>query len=129
MKQVGDILSPKNRWHKEVNSQEWDDRRRAFLSATKPDHCPGCRQAKPLQVHHINYDGDRHLWEYDDSELIAVCFECHKRYHAMFRTSRSLFIKIPPAKLSELLGCLKASLEYNGVEATVNKFRRLVEHG
>ena len=93
-----------------------------------PDYCPGCRQKKPLQVHHINYDNARHLWEHNDNELVAICAECHARYHAMFKTSRVLFMQLPPAKLSELLGSLAASLEVNGVEATVNKFRRLVEN-
>lgn len=128
MKSIQDIFQPKNRWQKEINSDEWRNRKRDYLRNNPVGYCPGCRQSKPLHVHHINYDTDKHLWEYDDNDLIAICAECHGRYHQLFKLSRELFVKIPPAKLSELIGCLGASLKANGAEGTVNLFRRLLEN-
>lgn len=128
MKGLSDFITPKNRWTAEINSSDWEARRKQYFRTARPHYCPGCRQDKPLQLHHINYDSSRHLWEYNDNELIPLCAECHRRYHDMFKASRVLFLQMPPAKLSELLGCLRVSLEKDGVEATVNRFRRMVEN-
>lgn len=38
---------------------------------------------RPLQVHHMKYthigDEQQHIW----TELVTLCYECHKRVHAM----------------------------------------------
>jgi hypothetical protein len=43
-----------------------------------------CRLCKDneteLQVHHKKYEGDKLPWEYQDSDLITLCKDCHRIY-------------------------------------------------
>lgn len=34
-----------------------------------------------LQVHHLKYVVNKKSWEYDDSDLITLCKECHEKRH------------------------------------------------
>jgi 5-methylcytosine-specific restriction endonuclease McrA len=65
-------------WYKEyLQSPEWDERR--FLVMQRDDGlCQGCRKRPATQVHHLTYKhtSKEFLWE-----LVAVCDECHQRFH------------------------------------------------
>ncbi|MBK6482221.1 MAG: hypothetical protein IPG01_03595 [Chitinophagaceae bacterium] len=37
-----------------------------------------------LQVHHKRYIQGRDLWDYNDSDLITLCKECHKAFHQQY---------------------------------------------
>lgn len=44
--------------------------------------CQICGHAdKPLHVHHIHYEKGRMPWEYNGSQLITLCEDCHKSEH------------------------------------------------
>jgi len=58
-------------------SPEWKERRRKVLLRAQ-GICEGCRDAAATEVHHLTYDnvGEEFLWQ-----LVAICHECHERYH------------------------------------------------
>jgi 5-methylcytosine-specific restriction endonuclease McrA len=37
---------------------------------------------KQLHVHHLYYENDLHVWEYDNEALATVCDKCHKLLHS-----------------------------------------------
>ncbi len=43
--------------------------------------CQKCGSHEHLQVHHKKYIKGRLAWEYDESNLITLCSECHKKIH------------------------------------------------
>ena len=43
--------------------------------------CQKCGSHKHLQVHHKKYIKGRLAWEYDESNLVTLCSECHKEIH------------------------------------------------
>ena len=36
---------------------------------------------KQLHVHHVFYEKDVHIWEYDNESLVTLCKDCHKIIH------------------------------------------------
>lgn len=61
-----------------MNSPEWK-KLRALVFERANYICEGCREAKATDCHHTTYDniGQEFLFE-----LLALCKECHDRYHA-----------------------------------------------
>jgi 5-methylcytosine-specific restriction endonuclease McrA len=60
-----------------LQSPEWRARRSLVLE--RDNHlCQGCRKRPATQAHHLSYKhvGKEFLWE-----LVAVCDECHNRFH------------------------------------------------
>ena len=43
--------------------------------------CQKCGSHEHLQVHHKKYIKNRLAWEYDESNLITLCSDCHKKIH------------------------------------------------
>jgi len=43
--------------------------------------CQTCGSHKKLQVHHKHYIAGKMAWEYNDSDLITLCKNCHKKIH------------------------------------------------
>ena len=43
--------------------------------------CQMCGNHKTLQVHHKHYIKGKLAWEYDDSNFITLCRDCHKEIH------------------------------------------------
>lgn len=68
-------------------SEKLKDRRWQALAAKVKDKAnwkcedPDCQspQESNLQVHHVAYIPKFDPWEYDESLLIALCEDCHKR--------------------------------------------------
>lgn len=60
-----------------LNSGHWK-RRRADIIARANWRCEICGQAGPLEVHHLTYE---RLFEEHDSDLIALCPQCHEKQH------------------------------------------------
>lgn len=36
---------------------------------------------KQLTVHHLFYDSDFALWEYDPESMVTLCNDCHREIH------------------------------------------------
>jgi hypothetical protein len=62
-----------------LQTDAWREKRRLVFQRAG-GICEGCRQAPACQVHHLTYQnaGNEFLWE-----LVAICRECHARYHAI----------------------------------------------
>ena len=44
--------------------------------------CRCCGEdSKQLHVHHLYYEKDRHIWDYDNESLVTLCKKCHKIIH------------------------------------------------
>lgn len=65
-------------WHTQyLKSPEWAANRRKVIQRSQ-GLCEGCREAEPVEVHHLSYDhvGDELLFE-----LVALCKACHDKAH------------------------------------------------
>lgn len=61
----------------------WQRKRLGVLSAAN-FQCSCCgEKEKTLHVHHKQYVKGRMPWEYEDSELEALCYECHESAHVL----------------------------------------------
>lgn len=44
--------------------------------------CKCCgSKTKNLHAHHLYYEKDVHVWEYDNEALVTLCNDCHKNIH------------------------------------------------
>lgn len=87
MKSVADILS-KVKYQDELKSDEWKSRASSLKRTV--NYCQSCRRGDvQLTVHHHNYDPNRRLWEYADSELSVLCWPCHKALHEGLKQFRA----------------------------------------
>ena len=59
-------------------SPAWRERRRLVMERAQ-GLCEGCRQADATEVHHLTYEHLRNEFLF---ELVALCHDCHSRYHA-----------------------------------------------
>lgn len=65
-------------WYSEyLQTDKWKSKREKVLYRAQ-GLCEGCRDNPAEEVHHLNYEnvGDEFLFQ-----LVALCSECHKRYH------------------------------------------------
>lgn len=60
-----------------LKSAEWADRRDRVM-ARAGGVCEGCRERAATEVHHLTYE---HITREFLFELVAICGECHARYH------------------------------------------------
>jgi hypothetical protein len=72
-------------WFEERTKQYHDPRwkRRRDRKVFSIGYCECCGSARQLEVHHIQYYRDRHIWEYSDDELKVLCKKCHLQQHGM----------------------------------------------
>ncbi len=64
-------------YHDYIKTPEWNRRRMgAILRADR--RCQVCNSAQELSVHHRSY---AHIGEEPASDLIALCWPCHKLFH------------------------------------------------
>ena len=69
------------KWYSEyLKSDEWFAKRTKVLLRSQ-GICEGCRDRDAAEVHHVSYRnvGDEFLFE-----LVALCLECHDRFHSTF---------------------------------------------
>jgi 5-methylcytosine-specific restriction endonuclease McrA len=66
-----------DQYNEHLASEKWQALRQLVFKRDQ-GICQGCYAAAATQVHHLTYKnvGDEFLWE-----LIAICDECHERYH------------------------------------------------
>jgi len=69
-------------YQEQIKSPKWQKKRLETLNLWNYT-CQICdAKDKMLNVHHIIYDSKRQLWDYDDSELLVLCEDCHKEWHS-----------------------------------------------
>jgi hypothetical protein len=75
--------------YNQYKTAEWQKRKseRMALADFTCESCGNTNQ-KQLHVHHINYDSNRDLWEYEDVEFMCLCNECHSTIHDLIKTAR-----------------------------------------
>ena len=79
-----------------LHTPEWRERREEVLKA-HGYACDWCGGHTNLQVHHryyLKYPDYTFLypWNYDDSCLMCLCEDCHRKYHATHKV-KSYFVK------------------------------------
>ena len=67
-------------YNEQLKSKEW---KKLANKIRKRDNytCQKCGSHEHLQVHHKKYIKNRLAWEYDESNLVTLCSECHKKIH------------------------------------------------
>lgn len=112
IKDVRKLLEPDPSFRSQLGDRRWDDRRRAYLR-TVGGYCQSCKRGDvPLQVHHIAYDTGKNLWDYDDTQLRAMCEPCHKAWHdanSFFR--REIGARMPANELKSLVLYLRCLID------------------
>lgn len=71
----------KDEWQQDAaeyyNSQEWMVLRRRVMGRAGAT-CEGCLNARAAEIHHLAYQNWRNEFCF---ELVALCEDCHERYH------------------------------------------------
>ena len=86
MKSIGEIFGSTS-----YASQIKDERWTAFAAGIRKQRnfCECCRRSGiVLQVHHLFYEFNRNLWDYDGDEVIVLCESCHKDIHEQLKQFR-----------------------------------------
>jgi hypothetical protein len=67
----------RERYRRHLFSSEWHDIKRKVMERAQ-NICEGCGDYKATEIHHLSYEhmGNEFLWE-----VVAVCADCHARYH------------------------------------------------
>ena len=97
----------------QIRSPQWKE----FSERIKQGHpfCALCKQRdseRTLHVHHLFYDFDRAVTEYDPSELVVLCEICHDAMHQRLKDFRKyVFGKLDSKSFQVLNGALAVGLE------------------
>ena len=79
-----EIIDYKAQYEQDLNDPRWKAvvKRIRYRDNDKCQKC-GCRKRKGLEmnVHHLHYYHNRKPWEYDESDLITLCRDCHREIH------------------------------------------------
>lgn len=70
----------KQRHDEELKSPLWKKKREEVFERYGKQ-CVECGKTNNLQVHHLVYRKNRHLWEYKVDEMIPLCKKCHEKVH------------------------------------------------
>lgn len=70
----------KQRHDEELKSPLWKKKREEVFERYGKQ-CAECGKTNNLQVHHLVYRKNRHIWEYNVDELIPLCKKCHEEVH------------------------------------------------
>jgi hypothetical protein len=67
-----------------LESPKWQ-RKRLEIFSRDNWACKWCGNDKDhLHVHHLKYLSNREPWDYDDDNLITLCYKCHEQAHYPF---------------------------------------------
>jgi len=72
-----------NSYFEYVNSPHW--KRTCDIMLKKFDECYFCKTKENLVVHHKSYE---HCPQEKSTELLVICFKCHKKIHKRGRDDR-----------------------------------------
>jgi 5-methylcytosine-specific restriction endonuclease McrA len=70
----------KSSWKQGITSKEWKNRRKLYWE-THVKKCEKCGRTSFITLHHLNYE--KPFGEELDSDLLPLCWECHKKVHAV----------------------------------------------
>lgn len=104
-------IANKSIYQDQLRSPEWAAR--SLKKRQDQPYCSYCKRGNvSLNVHHIFYDWDRNLWEYDDSELVVCCEVCHEAMTKELQSFRKhVFGKLTPQSMKALNAALAVALE------------------
>jgi len=75
------VSKKKTEYSKKLDDPRWQKKRLEILDRDDWT-CQECgNKEDQLQVHHLHYEDDLDPWEYDESQLITLCKECHGLKH------------------------------------------------
>lgn len=128
-----EIMENKKTYSELLRSPLWQQKRLKILERDDftCQHC-GCKE-RELQVHHRVYHKGAKPWEYDDSELITLCNQCHEvetevknQHYLDFLHICNLSRKIGLSELfiEQLFAAVVSSLE----SICANSYRELTQH-
>jgi len=70
-----------NNFKDQYKDKRWQDKRLQILRRDNW-HCRACNTTKvALEVHHLYYDMDAKVWEYENESLVSLCKSCHSIIH------------------------------------------------
>jgi hypothetical protein len=91
-----------------------DPRWKSYAAAIKEQRnfCENCRRRDVrVEVHHLFYEWDRMLWEYEQEEVVVLCSSCHSEIHEELKKFRKYVFRYLTPKLFKILnGCLAVGL-------------------
>lgn len=65
----------------QYNSEKWEKKRREIYRRDNW-HCRICDVTRvKLNAHHLYYDKDKNIWDYDNECLVTLCDNCHDKIH------------------------------------------------
>jgi hypothetical protein len=56
---------------------------------------------EPFEVHHIDYQHSREIWQYDPSELTLLCKNCHQRLHTTLESIREILARFNDKEMED----------------------------
>jgi hypothetical protein len=66
--------------HDDLKDDRWLKKRKKVKDKSK-NKCSQCGFEGVLDVHHLYYVKGKHLWEYPYKALVALCRDCHTKWH------------------------------------------------
>ena len=70
----------KLQYKQQLETPQWKMKRSLILKRDS-FKCVLCDSKQELQVHHIRYIDGKQCWEYENSDLITLCGDCHRKVH------------------------------------------------
>lgn len=68
-------------YNEQINHPHWQRKRLEIMRRDKWE-CRVCGESnKQFHVHHLYYEKDCHIWDYDNEALVTICKDCHKEIH------------------------------------------------
>lgn len=83
-------------YSEQLKSPLWQ-RKRLKIMERDNFQCKVCdSKSKQLTVHHFQYKSKAMAWEYENSMLITLCHDCHKKAHEIQELFNVDFVKFTP---------------------------------
>lgn len=77
---IDENVVTKDDYNEQLKDERWKKLRYDVFSRYGKE-CVLCGKKTKLQVHHLKYIKGRKAWEYDVSDLIPLCKDCHEKVH------------------------------------------------
>ena len=88
-------MRTKTTYAEQLLDPRWQKKRLEVLDYSNFS-CEICGDEKStLHVHHKHYICGRKVWEYDNKQLICLCWQCHKNQHDIEDKFHDLIARIP----------------------------------
>lgn len=94
-----------------LKDPRWQKKRLSILERDE-FKCRECGDTEStLNVHHKKYDFNKNPWDYNDSNLITLCENCHKEKHKLKKWLKDKIDFMPNVWLDEYKCFIDATLE------------------